>query len=252
MRSSTTTERLGEEGRRLLAVTAVIGQEVPFGLWQSAGDASDDRLAEVIGRALEAHLVEETPGGEKLRFVHALVRETLYRELLLPFRQRWHRRVGEVLGETARPDAEDVAHHFRQAADPRAGRWLIRAGLRAEGAYAWTTAVERFEAALDFLGEDEGDERKRGWLLFRIGVLLRYSDTGRSISYLDRAEMLANATDDQILTVTSLFTRGFILCMNGDMRSGLVEMEASIRWEPSLRWAGRRSCRAARRQRRPA
>jgi predicted ATPase len=152
VRSSTTTERLGEETRRLLAVAAVIGQEVPFGLWQSAANTSDDRLAEVIGRALEAHLVEETPGGEKLRFVHALVRETLYGELLLPFRQRWHRRVGEVLEQTARPDAEDVAHHFRQAADPRAGRWLIRAGLRAEGAYAsWMTAVERFEAALDFL-----------------------------------------------------------------------------------------------------
>jgi hypothetical protein len=155
---------------------------------------------------------------------------------LLPFRQRWHRRVGEVLEQTARPDAEDVAHHFRQAADPRAGRWLIRAGLRAEGAYAsWMTAVERFEAALDFLGEDGSDGRKRGRLLFRIWVLLRYSDTGRSISYLDRAEMLANATDDQILTVNSLFTRDFILCMNGDMRSGLVEIEASLRWEPSLR-----------------
>ncbi len=221
-------ERLGEETRRLLSVAAVIGQEVPFGLWQSVGDTSDDQLAEVIGRALEAHLIEETPGGEKLRFVHALVRETLYRELLLPFRQRWHRRVGEVLEQTARPDAEDVAHHFRQATDPRAGRWLIRAGLLAEGAYAWMTAVERFEAALDFLGEDDGDRRKKGWLLFRIGVLLRYSDTSRSISYLNHAENAANAVGDRILSLNSLFTRGFVRCMSGDMRPGLAEMEASI------------------------
>jgi DNA-binding CsgD family transcriptional regulator len=221
-------ERLGEETRRLLAVAAVIGQEVSFGVWQAVSDTSDDRLAEAIGRALEAHLVEEAPGGEKLRFVHALVRETLYRELLPPFRQMWHRRVGEALKGTARPNPDEVAYHFRQAGDPRAERWLIRAGLRAEGTYAWMTAVERFEAALDFLGKDEGDGHKKGWLLFRIGVLLRYSDTARSISYLDLAEQTANAVGDRILAVNSLFTRGFVRCMSGDMWPGLVEIEASI------------------------
>ena len=219
-------ERLGEETRGLLAVAAVIGQEVPFGLWQSVGDTSDERLAEATRRVLEARLMEEVAGGEKLRFVHALVRETLYRELALPFRQRWHRRVGEVLEQTARPDPEEVANHFRQAGDPRAEGWLIQAGLRAEETYAWMTAVERFVAALDFLGES--DARKKGWLLFRIGVLLRYSDTDRSISYLDQAERAANAVGDQVLAVNSLFTRGFVRCMSGDMRPGLAEIEASI------------------------
>ena len=206
-------ERLGEETRRQLAVAAVIGQEVPFGLWRSVGDAGDDRLAEAIGRALEAHLMEEPPGDEKLRFVHALVRETLYRELLPPSRRMWHGRVGDALEQTARPDPEEVAHHFRQAGDPRAEGWLIRAGLRAEAAYAWMTAVERFVAALEFL--EERDARKKGWLLFRIGVLLRYSDTAQSISYLDLAERAANAVGDQVLAVNSLFTRGFVRCMSG-------------------------------------
>jgi hypothetical protein len=89
------------------------------------------------------------------------------------------------------------------------------------------TAVERFVAALGFL-EEEGDARKKGWLLFQIGVLLRYSDTDRSISYLDRAEEAANAVDDRVLAVNSLFTRGFVRCMSGDMRPGLAEIEASI------------------------
>jgi DNA-binding CsgD family transcriptional regulator len=219
-------ERLGDETRGLLAAAAVIGQEVPLGLWQSVGDTSDERLAEATRRVLEAHLMEEVSGGEKLRFVHALVRETLYRDLALPFRQRWHRRVGEVLEQTARPDPEEVANHFRQAGDPRAQEWLIQAGLRAEEAYALMTAVERFVAALEFLGED--DARKKGWLLFRIGVLLRYSDTARSISYLDLAEKAADAVDDQVLAVNSLFTRGSVRCMSGNMRPGLAEIEASI------------------------
>jgi predicted ATPase/DNA-binding CsgD family transcriptional regulator len=218
-------EKLGEQTRKLLAVAAVIGQEVPFGLWQAVGDADEDRLAEATERGLEARLIEESPGG-RLRFVHALVRETLYRELALPIRQRWHRRVGEALEETARPNPEEVANHFRQAGDPKAGAWLIRAGLRAEEGYAWMTAVERFVAALEFVGED--NTRKKGWLLFRIGVLLRYSDTGRSISYLDQAERAANAVHDRVLAVNILFTRGFVRCMSGDMRPGLAEIEASI------------------------
>jgi predicted ATPase len=205
-------ERLDGETRRLLAIAAVIGQEVPFGLWQAVGDAADEELAEAIGRSLEAHLIEETPGGERLRFVHALVRETLYAEVLPPFRRRWHRRVGEILERAGRPNLDEVAYHFRQAGDPRAEGWLIRAGLHAEGAYAWMTAVEHFEAALDFLCEDGRDGRKKGWLLFRIGVLLRYSDTDLSISHLDRAEEAAHAVDDRILAVNILFTRGFVRC----------------------------------------
>ncbi|HEX5848487.1 MAG TPA: AAA family ATPase, partial [Rubrobacter sp.] len=35
-------ERLGEETRRQLAVAAVIGQEVPFDLWRSVGEADDE------------------------------------------------------------------------------------------------------------------------------------------------------------------------------------------------------------------
>jgi predicted ATPase/DNA-binding CsgD family transcriptional regulator len=230
-------ERLGGETRELLAVAAVIGQDVPFGLWHAVGDAGEERLAETIERALEARLMEETPGGEKLRFVHALVRETLYRELALPFRQRWHRRVAEALEQTAGPDPEEVANHFRQAGDPRAEGWLIRAGLRAEETYAWMTAVERFVAALEFLRED--DARKRGWLLFRIGVLLRYADTARSISYLDLAEEAANAVGDGVLAVNSLFNRGSVRCMSGDMRSGLAEIEASIAASGRIPPAGR-------------
>jgi DNA-binding CsgD family transcriptional regulator len=222
-------ERLGEETQDLLSVAAVIGQEVQFGLLRSVSGASDDHLADMLGRALEAHLIEQAPDGQRLRFVHALVRETLYGDMLPPLRQTWHRRIGEVLQETSRPDPDEIAHHYRQAGDPRAASWLIQAGLRAEGTYAWITAAELFEAALDFLeGDDKWTARKKGWLLFRIGVLLRFSDTGRSITYLNNAEKTAEAVDDPILAVNSLFTRGFVRCMSGNMRPGLVEMEASI------------------------
>ena len=56
-----------------------------------------------------------------------------------------------------------IAHHLRQAGEPRAGEWLVREGNRAVGTYAWWTAAVRFEAALEYADEP----RERGWLLYR-------------------------------------------------------------------------------------
>lgn len=218
--------RLGEEVRSLLAVAAVIGQDVPLDLWQLVTGATDVRLAGVVDAADAAHIFEEFPGA-RLRFRHALIREALYYELALPRRRNWHRRVGEILA--AVPDAapDDVAYHFRQAGDPRAAEWLIRAGERAERAYAWVTAAECLTAAADFLRGDAA-ALVRGWLLLRAGALLCYSHTARSIDLLDRAEQIGLALDDQELAINSRFSRGIVHCIQGTMRRGIAAMSAAI------------------------
>lgn len=142
--------RLGEGAQRLLAIAAVIGQEVPLPLWATVAAVDEETLLEVVQRAVEAHLLEEAPDGARVWFVHALIRQALYEGLLpelLPSRRRvWHRRVGEALAATpARdregehpgpvPDPDAVAYHFRQAGDARrgvadSGRGAGTAGLR--------------------------------------------------------------------------------------------------------------------------
>ena len=44
-----------------------------------------------------------------------------------------------------------MGYHFRQAGDARAAAWLVRAGERAQRAYAWQAAIERFEAAVTLM-----------------------------------------------------------------------------------------------------
>ncbi|HEX6737151.1 MAG TPA: AAA family ATPase, partial [Vicinamibacteria bacterium] len=110
--------RLDEAGQALLETAAVIGQEVPFGLWAAVAGRAEEELFAVAEAAVRARLVEPTPDGAGIAFAHALVREALY-EGLLPFRRREaHRRVGEALGALADPDPDAVARHFRQAGDP--------------------------------------------------------------------------------------------------------------------------------------
>ena len=54
--------RLGEEAQRLLALAAVIGQEVPLALWAAVAETDEDGLLDTIERAVEAHLLRGGPG----------------------------------------------------------------------------------------------------------------------------------------------------------------------------------------------
>jgi predicted ATPase len=120
--------RLGAENRDLLAVAAVIGQEVPLGLWSAICELAEEDLLPTVDLAIEANLLESRADGVSVRFAHALVREALY-EGILPMRRRaWHRRIGDVLAAQPGSDQDVVAHHFVQAGDDRAVLW--RAGDR--------------------------------------------------------------------------------------------------------------------------
>ena len=51
--------------------------------------------------------------------------------------------------------------------------WLVRAGERAQHAYAWLSAAERYEAALALLEGQPARAAERGWLLFRLARMRR-------------------------------------------------------------------------------
>ncbi len=142
-------DRLGGEARLLLSAAAVIGPEAPLDLWAAVAEEDEDALLPLIEWALEARLLVETDDG--VRFAHALIREALYEALLGPRRRALHRRTAEMLIARAAdaPDADAVAYHLRQAADPRAAAWLVRAGEAAHARHAPQAAIDRFTRALD-------------------------------------------------------------------------------------------------------
>ncbi|HET8629857.1 MAG TPA: AAA family ATPase [Thermomicrobiales bacterium] len=219
--------RLGDEARRLLALAAVIGQEVPLALWQAVADVDEAALLEAVERAVEAHLLAATPDGAGVRFAHALAREALYAGLLPPRRRALHRRIAEALLALPAPDPDAVAYHFRQAGDARAYAWLVRAGERAQAAYAWLTAAERFAAALALPGA-AADPGERGWLLLRLAWLRRHQAPDRGVADLDAAEWLGTEAGDAVLTAYATFSRGLLRCQAGDRARGLPEMMAGI------------------------
>lgn len=221
--------RLDEETRDLLAAAAVIGQEAPLDLWQRVGDASADRFDAVVTQALEAGLIEESLSGNGWRFSHALIREALYEGVILTRRRMWHRRVAEAMERLPQPDPDAVAYHYQQAGDARAAGWLVRAGERAQRAYALLIAADRFEAAAALTQGDAARDRERGWLLYRAGRAVVSADGARALACLEEAERIGVAMHDAALAAYALSDRGLVRCFLGEPRRGIAEMEAGVR-----------------------
>jgi DNA-binding CsgD family transcriptional regulator len=226
--------RLGVAVRHPLAVAAVIGQDVPLDLWATIAALTEDEVLTIVEGAIEAHLFEAGTDDSRVRFVHALTREALYEGIAPPRRRRWHRRVAETLIDDRPTEIDAIAGHFQLAGDPRAAAWLVRAGERAQRAYAWTTAVERLEAAADLLRHLPGQEPLRATLLYRCGRLQRYSRPALGIGNLADAEALAAAIGDRHLEADAHYSRGLLRCYADDFRLGLTEMVSGIEALESL------------------
>jgi DNA-binding CsgD family transcriptional regulator/tetratricopeptide (TPR) repeat protein len=220
--------RLGDTVRTQLGVAAVIGQRVPLDIWQRVGGLSEEELLETIERAVDAQLLDAGDDGASVEFAHALVREVLYEGILPPRRRVWHRRVAEVIVDMPAPDPDAVAYHFTQAGDARAIDWLVRAGDRAFRTYAWLTARDRFVAAVALLEGDAARSNERGWLLYRLGRLMRLGDPAQGVAYLAEAERVAHVVGDQLLAAYALVDRGLLLCTLTEIEQGLAALEAGV------------------------
>ncbi|CAN5808940.1 hypothetical protein BH23CHL2_BH23CHL2_04740 [soil metagenome] len=221
-------DRLDADRRRQLAVAAVIGQEIQVTLWTAVSGEDRSALQATVERGVTGHLLVESDDGTRLRFAHALIRETLYEQTPLPMRQAWHRRIAGALLSSPNPDPDDVANHFLRAADERAVDWLVRAGDRAQRAYAWETAINRYQTALDLMEETSADPGQRAWLLCLLGLLHRYSDPWCGVEYMERAAILATQSGDPVITAITLYYRGYLHTYAGNGMQGIDYQRAGI------------------------
>ncbi len=225
---ATRLARLGAEAEALLAVGAVIGQEVPLGIWATVAETDEDALLDLVQSAVAAHLMAETADGTNARFVHALIREALYEGMPPARRRHVHRRVGETLAALPQADPDAVAHHFQRAGDARAAEWLIRAGDRAQRLYAWLTAADRLEAALAAMERQGEGNGKRAQLLVRLAALRRFVEPGAGLPLLDEAERLAAAAGDRALVGICRWERGRLLAFDGQQEAAITAMAAGV------------------------
>jgi hypothetical protein len=207
-------DRLGDEGREVLTLGAVIGRTFELELLRRLLDSPSvlDRLE----AAVDASLVDEsTEHVGRFRFVHSLINQTLYERLGASRRSEMHHRVALTLEELCGDDAGDrvseLALHWRlSGADaPKAARYSASAGRRALESLAPAEAAKLFAAALDLLGPDQDAERCRA--LIGLGEAQQLTGDAAYRTTLLEAARIASALEDAELTAAAALanTRGF-------------------------------------------
>ncbi len=231
--------RLGDDADHALSIASVIGEVVPLRIWAEVCKTAEEELFTLIERAADANVLSASPDGLSVHFSHALIREAVYQHILPPRRRMLHQQIGEVLEQINRHESDEIAYHFQQAGDPRAVGWLIRSGEHAQRAFAYHAAVEHFEAALALLHRDDDVDNARGWLLFRLALLRRFTDPAGGAAALAEAEHLGTSSGDAGLVAYARFYRGMLRRMAGHFREGNALTEEGIALLDTLSMADR-------------
>lgn len=182
-------EGLSPQARHLLNIAAVIDRRIPYDLlayiWSGEDQSAKQELFKALEEVIEVGLLEEE--GLDYSFRHALVQETIYASISRARRRILHKQVAERLIESASGEevpVEQVARHYLAAEDRMKGaKYMIRAGKRAESAYAHEDALERYRKACEVL--EETADRQAGSM--KVEILRRTGDVYRACGQLERS-----------------------------------------------------------------
>jgi tetratricopeptide (TPR) repeat protein len=187
---------LDAEDRDVLALAAVVGQEFEIALLQIALEVDATHVLDRLGAAVQRGLLLQGIAG-RFRFAHALVRETVYGDVLPAARVRLHARIGEALerlhGGAASLGA--LAHHFLHAAPlgtaAKAVDYAARAARQAMSVYAYHDALAAYEQALVALGAQPAVRAQR------LALRLAAADAARRAGLSARGrELFREASQD--------------------------------------------------------
>ena len=165
-------DALGAGVAAFLEVASVLGEEWDRRL--AAGIARQGpAAARAIERALEAGVLRDAGGGERLRFSHELVRDALYGRIAAARRRHLHSLAAAALPRTTRTAAAR-AHHWFAAGDwPSASRAATEAGDALQRSLSTGRALRAYAMALTAARRAGGDLPRRAVedVLERIGRL---------------------------------------------------------------------------------
>jgi DNA-binding SARP family transcriptional activator len=130
--------RLPESGVSVMRLAAVAGWESSVEVLVQAADTDEDGVLDALDAGVIAGLLDE-PGPGRVRFVHALVRDTLVTDVSQVRITRMHARIAAALEGSG--DVTALAHHYARAGSPKAVGYCVRAAELAEARYAHDVAA---------------------------------------------------------------------------------------------------------------
>ncbi len=200
---------LSREDLRLLQLASVIGEGFDRATLAYLGRRTEGAVAEALARLRDHQLIRETSDGSEFRFWHALTRDALYEQLLLPDRKALHRRIAQrwiagADGESSHQPS-GIAYHLENAGEKAdAAPYYAAAAERAAALGAFDEAFAHGERAFAFSADDRGTKALHASRYARmaghIDAALAYCRKAQSLlddtgNPLFRAEMLLHESD---------------------------------------------------------
>lgn len=202
--------RLSSHCNQLLNQASVIGREFSLTRLARLGSFAQELLLSGLDEAVHAKLIQPLSSiagvGGRYRFIHDLVRETLYVELPTAERLRLHQHVGEMLEQVHAADPgvhlAELSYHFCRAAPlgslDKAIDYTVRAAERSLQALAYEEASRYYAQALDLLATQENAETAhRTDLLLALGrAQMRSGESAQARATFEQAAAAARQTGD--------------------------------------------------------
>ena len=190
-----------------LTLASVLGREFGLDALERLGPRSASEVLDVLDQAVAARVVADVPAtAGRLRFAHALIRDTLYDSLTPARRIALHRDAGEALEAlyARHPEAHlsELAHHFALAAPggdrTKAVDYASQAGAHASQLLAHEEAARLYELALSVLELDRhADAALECRLTLALGeALARGGDLAQAKDAFLRAASIARSLSD--------------------------------------------------------
>jgi DNA-binding SARP family transcriptional activator len=154
--------RLSERCRILLVPASVIGREFGLDALTRLSKVPRGELVDALDEAMAEGILGDVPGSPgRLRFGHALIRDTLYDGLAPARRMQLHQDAAGALeavhADDLGPHLTELAHHYFAAVPAgvadRAVEYARRAGDRAASQLAYEEAGRLYEMALSLVDE---------------------------------------------------------------------------------------------------
>lgn len=190
--------RLPRASQQALTAAAVVGRAFATSVLAVVVGDAEEQAAQLVAPAAHAGLIIEVGPGE-WRFVHDVVRETLYDGLDAAQRQSWHHAAGVALdaqggggGGDRGAHLAEVAHHFVHGLPTdvaRAADYSARAGEHALAQLAYEAAVDHFRRALALVHPASPDQ-------LRLSALLGLAEAQRRVGDADAARAGFEAAAD--------------------------------------------------------
>ncbi|MFE2757567.1 AAA family ATPase [Actinosynnema sp. NPDC059335] len=156
-------ERLAPDAQRVVRVASVGGRSVRHDLLRDVAGMDDVALDAALREAVQHHVLL-VDRDEVYTFRHALLRETVYHDLLPGERVRLHSAYADRLASSGdRGAAAALAHHSLECHDlPRALRASVEAGQEAQAAGAPAESLRHLEQALKLWPAVPAEQRPPG------------------------------------------------------------------------------------------